>query len=164
MPDSEQTNVTGEVTDIFAHRFVVRTTTGKILADLGPRGAEQVALRAGDRVTLSGEMKPSEVKVHAIQKQGGPSIVLEHEKPHQHHHRSDKHEDADPKRAIDTVAGNGFSIVGGPRRKPKHFEILGKDVAGDFVEFHVEFGGALRKTRPVERDDPKWAAELRNYS
>jgi hypothetical protein len=38
-PDA-QTTIFGEVTDIFAHRFVVKTTTGKILADLGPKGAE----------------------------------------------------------------------------------------------------------------------------
>jgi len=58
---------------------------------------------------------------------------------------------------------NGFEVVGNPRRKPKHFEILGRDAAGDFVEMHIELGGALRKTRPVEKDDPKWATELRNH-
>jgi hypothetical protein len=28
----------------------------------------------------------------------------------------------------------------------------------------VELAGGLRKTRPVEKADPKWAAELRNHS
>ena len=52
MPDHTHITVTGEVTDIFAHRFVVKTDAGKLLADLGPKGAEQVALRDGDEVTL----------------------------------------------------------------------------------------------------------------
>jgi hypothetical protein len=52
--------LSGQVTDIFAHRFVVNTANGKILADLGPKGAEQVALKEGDRVELAGDMKPSE--------------------------------------------------------------------------------------------------------
>jgi hypothetical protein len=28
------------------------------------------------------------------------------------------------------------------------------------VELHIELGGALRKTRPVHEDDPKWATEI----
>jgi hypothetical protein len=162
MTDNDQTSLAGEVTDVFAHRFVVRTKTGNILADLGPKGAEQAALREGDRVTLSGEMKPSELKVHTIQKEGGPPIVLEHKKPHPHHHHPHDHEDADPKHALATATANGFVVVGSPRREPKHFEILGKDAAGDFVELQIELGGALRKTRPVEKGDPKWATEIRN--
>ncbi len=170
MPDHILITLSGEVTDIFAHRFVVSTDTGKILADLGPKGLEQVMLREGDKVTLSGEMKPSELKVHTIQKASGPKIVLEHKKPHPHHdhhhphHPPHEHEEADPKQALKTAAANGFAIVGNPRRKPKHFEILGKDSAGEFVELHIELGGALRKTRPVGKADPKWAAELRNHS
>ena len=50
--------------------------------------------------------------------------------------------------------------MGEPRRKPKHFEILGRDAAGDLVELHVELEGTLRKTRPVDDADPKWQAEL----
>ncbi len=108
--------------------------------------------------------RPSELKVHAIQKGRGPKIVLDHKKsPHHHHHPHD-HEDADPKHALEIAAASGFAVVGLPRRKPKHFEILGKDKSGDFVELHVELAGGLRKTRPVEKADPKWAAELRNHS
>ena len=58
--------LSGEVTDIFAHRFVLKTADGKVLADLGPEGAEQVLLTEGDRVELWGELKPSEIKVHSI--------------------------------------------------------------------------------------------------
>jgi hypothetical protein len=47
------------------------------------------------------------------------------------------------------------------RRKPKHFEILGRDPAGDIVELHVERDGSLRKTRPVHDDDPKWGTEIK---
>jgi hypothetical protein len=59
--------LSGQVTDIFAHRFVVKTADGKVLADLGPKGAEQVLLKEGDRVELVGELKPSEIKVHSIE-------------------------------------------------------------------------------------------------
>jgi hypothetical protein len=158
MNDAAQTTLQGEVTEIFAHRFVVKTGTGRVLADLSPKGAEQIALRKGDQVTLSGEMKPSELKVRQIKRDGGPSITIEHKKPH-----PNPHEQADPKHALETAVANGFTVVGNPRRKPEHFEILGRDCGGDFVELHVELGGALRKTRPVEEADSKWAAEIRNH-
>jgi hypothetical protein len=161
MPDHAQITVTGEVTDIFAHRFVVKTDAEKLLADLGPKGAKQVALCEGDKVTLSGERKPSEIKVHSLQKAGGPAMRLEHGKPHPH---PAAHEDIDPKHALETVARNGFSVAAAPRRKPKHFEILGKDSAEDFVELHIELDGALRKSHRTTKGDPKWASELGNHS
>jgi hypothetical protein len=164
MSDHAHRTLTGEVTDIFAHRFVVKTATGNVLADLTPKGAEQIVLAKGDQVTLSGEMKPSELKVHTIQRGGNKSIAIEHKKPHPDHSGPGEHEQADPKHALKTAAANGFTVVGNPRRKPKHFEVLGRDSAGDLVELHVELGGALRKTRPVEEADPKWAAAIRNHS
>jgi hypothetical protein len=151
-------NLSGEVTDIFAHRFVVKTEKGKVLADLGPKGVEQVPLKMGDRVELVGEMKPSELKVHSIAKNGARPVLVEHPgKPHRPPHEMDE---ADPKPALKTAEANGFTVLGSPRRKPKHFEVLGRDSAGDMVELHIELDGALRKTRPVHDDDPKWASEI----
>jgi hypothetical protein len=146
------------VTDIFAHRFVVKTDEGKLLADLGPKGAERVALREGDQVDLIGDMKPSELKVHSIAKNGARPILLEH--PGKPRHASHELEEADPKPALTSAEANGFTVVGKPRRKPKHFEILGRDGAGDMVELHIELYGVLRKTRPVRENDPKWAKEI----
>jgi hypothetical protein len=151
-------SLSGQVTDIFAHRFVVKTEKGKVLADLGPKGAEQVPLREGDRVELIGEMKPSELKVHSIARNDGRPILVEH--PGKPHHPSQELGDADPRPAFKTAEANGFTVLGKPRRKPKHFEILGRDGAGDMVELHIELDGALRKTRPVHDDDPKWAREI----
>ena len=159
MNHEEQTRrLSGQVTDIFAHRFVVKTERGKVLADLGPKGAERVALKEGDRVELTGEMKPSELKVHSIARNGAPLITFEHPpKPHRPPHELDE---ADPKLALKTAEASGFAVLGTPRRKPKHFEVLGRDSAGDLAELHVELDGALRKTRPVLDDDPKWVREI----
>jgi hypothetical protein len=151
-------SLSGQVTDIFAHRFVVKTEKGKVLADLGPKGGELVALREGDRVELIGEMKPSELKVHSIARNGARPVLVEHPgKPHRPPHEL---EDVDPEPALKTAEANGFRVLGKPRRKPKHFEVLGRDSAGDMVELHIELDGPLRKTRPVHEDDPKWAREI----
>ena len=147
------------MTDIFAHRYVVKTETGKVLADLGPKGAERVSLEEGDRVDLVGDMKPSELKVHSIARNGAPPILVEH--PWKRH-RAPPHEleDADPRPALKTAEANGFRVIGKPRRKPKHFEILGRAAAGGMVELHIELDGVLRKTKPAREDDPKWRTEI----
>lgn len=152
-------NLSGRVTDVFAHRFVVETGKGKILADLGPKGAERVSLKEGDHVELIGDMRPSELKVHSVAKNGAPPVLVDHPgKLRSHPHAF---EEADSKPALKTVEANGFTVLGRPRRKPKHFEILGRDPAGDMVELHVELDGSLRKTHPVQEDDPKWATEIK---
>ena len=141
MPDkSAPISLTGEVTDLFGHRFVVQTKDGKRLADLGPRGAERVRLAVGDRVTLTGEPKPTEVKVHALSV-GGREFTLESQgKAHS--------KDAEEK-ALAAVRAVGFAPLEPPRRKHKHFEIRGER-GGERLEFHVEFDGAIRKTKPAK--------------
>jgi hypothetical protein len=155
MTHDDHTNVSGDVTDIFAHRFVVATATGRVLADLGTRGAEKVRLLVGDHVDLWGEMKPSELKVSRIAQSGGTAISIGHGKP------TDDREDLYAAAALGTVAAHGFTVVGVPRRKPKHFEILGRGKGGDFVELHVELNGTLRNSKPVPASDHEWAQEIK---
>jgi hypothetical protein len=151
----EETKIVGEVTDIFAHRFVVRTPRGNILADLTPKGAERVTLKENDQVELIGEWKPSELKVHSIARNGGRPELIDH---------PDHHDHTDPEPALKTAEANGFTVLGEARRKPKHFEILGRDASGHLVELHVELDGRLRKSRPVPDGDPKWAQEIGDVS
>ena len=147
--DSQHTTVSGVVTAIFAHRFVIEAENGKFLADLGPEGAHRVRLRDGDVVIIHGERKPSEIKVSEIMKAGERSVRIDH--PHKkhrprHHH---EHDDVSPAAAIAAVTAAKFEIVGKPRRKPKHFEIDGwKD--GVRRAFHVAIDGTIRKTKPAK--------------
>ena len=148
MPD-KSASLVGTVTDIFAHRFVVKTKTGNVLADLTPGGAEKVALKVGDVVSIEGEQKPSEIKVLKLTR-GGEDYVLDQPGPHR---------GIDVDAARKAAKNAGYRMIGEPRRKPKHFEILGeKD--GHFFELHAHAEG-IRHEKPVAKSDPKWAAELR---
>ncbi|MDX7953271.1 hypothetical protein P7D22_19085 [Lichenihabitans sp. Uapishka_5] len=87
MSQENAVTLKGEVTDIFAHRFVITTASGRVLADLGPKGAEQVGLKVGETVELSGEMKPSELKVKQFTRSGQAPITLDTEKPKPKDHK-----------------------------------------------------------------------------
>ena len=153
MPDHHDTAASGTITHIFGHRFVVETKTGAILADVTPKGLDQITLRVGDSVALTGEMKPSELKVSRFTG-GGRTVEIEHKKKHHDHHH-----DADPDLALRAATTAGFVTIGQPRRKPKHFEVLGRRNQ-QLVELHVELDGQIRKSKPVDRHDPKWAHAL----
>jgi len=152
---SEQLEVvSGRITHTFAHRFVVDTKRGPVLADITPKGLEQIELKVGDEVTLEGEMKPSELKVSRLTCRG-KTIRVEHKKKHDDKH----HPYADPAVVIAAALAAGFEPLGEPRRKPKHFEVLGRR-QGKHTELHIELDGHIRKTKPVERHDHKWSELL----
>ena len=142
MPE-DQIRLSGKIVHVFAHRFVVQTPKGAVLADLTPHGADLVKLRIGADVELEGEQKPSELKVTRFACDGA-SVTIPHKKKPDHGH----HEPADPARAVEAARAAGFEPVGTPRRKPKHFEIEGRR-NGETYELHVELGGRIRKSRLV---------------
>ncbi|MCW6510225.1 hypothetical protein [Lichenifustis flavocetrariae] len=159
MPDQTNlTTVSGEIRDIFAHRFVLQTPDGPMLADLGPRGAERVSLKRGQTVSLSGEMKPSELKVTTFTSDG-VTVAIEHGKPGDKEHGKD-HGPVDLASILASLRAAGHESVGEPRRKPKHVEVLARAPDGSLIEHHVEFDGHIRKSKPIEADSEKWAVEL----
>jgi hypothetical protein len=154
-PAHPQAIVSGKIIHVFAHRFVVQTARGAILADLTPKGLDQVSLHQGDDVSLEGELKPSELKVTRFTC-GGKTVQIEH---HKKHHEKD-HQPADPEIVLRSAHAAGFDPIGDPRRKPRHFEVLGRR-NGELFELHIELDGHIRKTRSASSDDRKWDAALR---
>jgi len=150
MPNHQTITVEGKITHVFGHRFVVQADREPVLADITPKGLEQVEPRVGDSVELTGEKKPSELKVTRFTRDGRTVTILNKEEHHGHHGN------ADPEEALQAARAAGFATLGQPRRKPKHFEVLGKRDAC-FTELHIELDGHIRKMKPVDRHDPKWA-------
>ena len=98
-------------------------------------------------------MKPTELKVTRLTR-AGTTIRIDHDHPPHHKHHPHHHPDADPAIALASARAAGFEILGSPRRKPKHFEVLGKRKR-DFAELHIELDGHIRHSKPVERGDHK---------
>lgn len=154
MPDHPNKTIAGRITHIFAHRFVVKTSTGEFLADLTPKGLDKIALHLNDEVKLVGEMKRSELKVRQLTR-GDTTIEIEPKKKKD----DDRHPYADPSMVLASTRAAGYQVVGALRRKPKHFEVL-RQRKGSFHELHIALDGHIRKSKPVAKDDPKWSAEL----
>ncbi len=143
MPPHETVKYSGVVRDVFAHRFVLETPEGNILADLGPKGADLFCLAKGDAVQIAGEKKPSEVKVHSIARDGQAAVVIGHAEKDPHH------DHVDPVIALRAADQAGFTTVSEPKRKPKHFELRARDASGQELELHIELDGRIRKQKPV---------------
>jgi hypothetical protein len=137
---------TGTVWAVFGHRFAVEGPHGRFLADLGPKGAEGLTLTPGDTVTVSGERKPSEIKVARLTLGDGSTRTVawpvkpDHDKPDQ--------AKADPEAALAVARDAGYAPSGEARRKPKHFEIPAVKDGAAFT-LHVTLDGALRKAEPA---------------
>ncbi len=158
MPHEENiVTVKGKILDVFTHRFVVEIAKGKILADLGKHNLEKIAIQSGDEVELTGEQKPSELKIHKMTLNGKPVVLESKDKDHPKSHGM---KSADPEIAIHAAKKEHVAVIGKPHRKPQHFEVLGKNAEGQLVELHIELDGKLRKSKPVKTDDEKWAQEL----
>jgi hypothetical protein len=143
----------GQITHVFAHRFVLQTGSKAVLADLTPHGLEMVGLRVGDRVAIEGEQKPSEIKVSRLERNGETFEIGDG--PRKEH----KHAPADPSLALKAATSAGYEVLGEARRKPKHFEVLGKKGAA-FEELHIELDGHIRQAKPLSSEDHKWRSEI----
>lgn len=160
MNDMVEVKLTGSVRDLFAHRFVLRTPEGSVLADLTPAGAERIQLLVGDEVTIEGERKPSEIKVSRIMR--GAEVIELPAKGGSRHGKAEGHDEDDVEAATRAATEAGLTPIGKPRRKHKHFEILGRDGAGNLVELHVDRDGAVGKQKIVEADSDKWSDEIKD--
>ncbi|MCJ2038302.1 hypothetical protein MKK70_26215 [Methylobacterium sp. E-041] len=135
------TNATGTVWAIFGHRFAIEGADGRHLADLGPKGAEGIALRVGDAVTVEGERKPSEIKVARLTAADGTVHAVTWP-------AKAAGSDADPAAAIAAAEAAGYRVTGEPERRPKHFDVPAeKD--GQAVRLHVDHDGTVRKPKPA---------------
>jgi hypothetical protein len=144
-----QMKIVGKVTHVFAHRFVVQADDNAVLCDLTPHGSEKVILQIGDHVQLDGEMKPSELKVTRLSRNGEKGLEFDHHKRKEHHS-----ETADPNVAFKAAKAAGFETFGAARRKPRHFEVLARR-DNQLVELHIELDGHIRKVKS-EFEKNKW--------
>jgi len=146
-PEYKHISISGTVTAVFAHRFVIEGKDGKHLADIGPDAVDFVDVQEGDKVTVEGERKPSEIKVTKITKGSDKLIEVEHIKRHQ---RDGAREHRDSVKAVVAVEREGFEVVGARAERPSISRFSGgrrRESSRDFTSSSTE--GSTRKSRPT---------------
>lgn len=152
---SEQQSTQGTIWAVFGHRLAIEGPNGRVLVDLGPEGAKALTLqmarplKEGDSIAVSGERKPSEIKVTSITLPDGTCHTVPWKKPP--HLGGPGHAPADPAHAVTALERAGYRVDGEAKRRPKHFEIPAtKD--GQAYEAQFDLDGTIRKAKPVATD------------
>ncbi len=132
MPHHDTIALSGTITHVFAHRLPWRRKERPIWPISVRSGRKPSPLAPGLPVTLSGERRPSEIKVHANRGAGREPVLIEHKKPN--HGLGHKHGDgpANPRVVLAAALKAGWETRGEPRRKPKHFEVLARQGQGEW--------------------------------
>ncbi|MDP4005818.1 hypothetical protein [Methylobacterium sp. NEAU K] len=136
-------DATGTVWAVFGHRFALDGAGGRILADLGPKGAAGITLAVGDRVSLRGSRKPSAIKVASLTLADGSTRTIDWPET-----AGPGHPPAYPALAIRAAEAAGYAVSGRPERKPKHFELVGSKDGVDHA-IHVALDGRIRKAEAL---------------
>lgn len=119
MPHHHDIKIAGKVTDVFGHRFVLKTPKGTMLADIGPEAAERITLEFDDPVEIEGEQKPTEIKVHRISVDGAPAVDAHHGPKHKAHQEMHGFTAETARRIAEK---QGFKINGELTPHKKHYE------------------------------------------
>ena len=141
----EDLEISGTVTGVFGHRFVIRSDEGKWLANFGRKGRAYTIFEEGEKVVVKGRLKNFEIKVSEMKKDmgGHARIVKERDRVETEVSGSDTHD------AIVAVEHLGFEIMGDPLQKPKYFVIRGRSSTGEMRKFDVNFDGVIRGQKAV---------------
>ncbi len=216
---AEDMTIKGSLTDVFGHRVVIDAGNGKKhLVNLGPKADEMKTLKAGDTVTVLGELKRSgELRARTVTLADGREIKIEggkrtwrawllgEEKKYttpftavdarlratekgftltsepvatKRHftamatkdgttseikiHRDGRVEADTPFQLTEAkklISDKGFTLVGEPEQKRRHFEGLAQK--GDaYVEIHAHRDGRVVEHRKVEKGDRRWGTRI----
>lgn len=63
---AEPARIVGTVTDVFGPRFVVETATGKVLVDIGRKGADKVAIKRGEKIEIEGDRNKDQLRARRV--------------------------------------------------------------------------------------------------
>jgi hypothetical protein len=73
---AEQTKINGTVGDVFGSRFVLETSSGKVLVELSPKGADKVALKAGDKIDVEGDRRANQLRAQRVTLANGQAYTI----------------------------------------------------------------------------------------
>lgn len=163
---AEDVVFSGDVTDVFGDRIVVRADDKKYLVNLGPKSKEVGVLSAGTKVNVDGDLKKSgEVRAHKITLADGRVVEVGKDKKSWMEWLTGDDDDGRPFTATDAKAAAfkaGYTVSGDPVGEKKHFVAEGtKD--GKTFDLKIERDGDVEAREPFKPDDAKAAIVKDGY-
>lgn len=145
---AEAVKIEGTVTDLFGHRVVVDAAGGKKLVNFGPKIEGLKGLKAGDKITIEGDLKKSgEVRALSVKLSDGTDVVIA--KDHQTWREWLLGDDGDDKPFTEAEAkkiatDKGYQLTGDLVAEKRHFVATAtKD--GKTVEVDVHRDGTIKE-------------------
>lgn len=165
---AEDVSFKGKVSDLFGDRVVIQTADQtKYLVNIGPKAKEVGALKAGDDVTVEGDLKKSgEVRPHKLTLADGKTIDVPKDRKSWRNWffgdegKAKKNLTAADARKIAT--DKGFVVSSEPVSVKKHYEMTAtKD--GKTYDLRVQRNGSVKETVAFLADDAKKAISAEGY-
>lgn len=126
---AEPARLSGTVTDVFGTRFVVETATGNVLVDIGPKGADRVVIKRGEKIGIEGDRRANEVRAHRVTMGDGHAYTVD--KPGKSwrewltgNRTPVAKPSFDPAQARNLATGKGYQVSGEPVAMRRHFKVM----------------------------------------
>jgi hypothetical protein len=165
---AEPAKISGTVTDVFGPRFVVETSTGKVLVDIGPKGADKVVIKRGETIAIEGDRnKHSQLRAHRVTMADGQAYEVDKRskswrewimgKP-----AADSMGSFDAAEARKFAADKGYQVSGNPVATKKHFRVMAaKD--GKNYELRIHRNGKVEQNLAFGASEAKQLATDKGY-
>jgi len=164
---AEPMKIQGKITDVFGHRAVVETASGKQLVNFGPKSKDLQQIKAGAEISVDGDMRKSgEIHARSL-KVGSDEIILAKDKQTWREWLLGDDDDDKPFTEADArrIAGEkGYKLSGDLVAEKRHFTGMATDKDGKTVSVDIHRDGDIKAEVPFTAADAKASAEKAGYA
>jgi hypothetical protein len=164
---AEPVKMFGTVGDVFGHRFVMETETGRVLVDIGPKGADKVAIKRGEKVEIEGDRKESEIRARRVTLADGHAYEVSKPGATWREWLTGMRPPESPGafgsvEARNVATEKGYQVSGEPVATKKHFTVMAtKD--GKNYELQVHRNGRIEERQAFSEAEAKKLASDNGY-
>lgn len=164
---AEPVTISGSVTDVFGTRFVVDSSTGKYLVDVGPKGLTKFSVKTGDKIGVEGNARSREIHARRVTLADGHAYELGRKRGSWtswlHGNPSTPPAAFTADAAKKFATGQGYAVTGEPAADRKMFKMTATK-AGNKFELDVHRDGRITEHRSFDASDAKKQATEKGYT
>lgn len=164
---AEPVKISGNVTDVFGTRFVMDSSNGKYLVDVGPKGLTKFTVKAGDKIDVEGNAQLREVHARRVTLADGHAYELGRKRGSWTSWLLGKPSTPPVAFTAETAkkfaTDKGFAVTSTPFADRKTFKVMATK-GGNKYELDIHRDGKIVEQRPFDVDDAKKQATDKGYA